>query len=62
MYSFRIILEAAFSLHDRTFLENIGSILLFSVVVSIIFYLKYTTQVFAIRQDLFLPKDPRYIF
>ncbi|GFR74610.1 sodium/hydrogen exchanger [Elysia marginata] len=29
-----ITLEAAYSLHDRTFLENIGSILLFAIVVS----------------------------
>ena len=31
-----IILEAAFSLHDRTFVENIGSILLFAVVGTVL--------------------------
>ncbi|XP_035828489.1 sodium/hydrogen exchanger 2 [Aplysia californica] len=31
-----IILEAAFSLYDRTFLENIGSVLLFAVVGTIL--------------------------
>ncbi|CAL1533011.1 unnamed protein product [Lymnaea stagnalis] len=31
-----IILEAAFSLHDRTFMENIGSILLFAVLGTVL--------------------------
>ena len=35
---FRIILEAAFSLYDRTFLQNLGSILIFSVIVSKFFH------------------------
>lgn len=31
---YRIILEAAYSLYDRTFAENIGGVLLFAVLVS----------------------------
>ena len=35
----RIILESAYSLHDRVFMDNIGTILVFAVIVSTCFFL-----------------------
>ena len=35
---FRIVLESAYSLHDRTFYENIGTTLIYAVVVSTSLY------------------------
>jgi hypothetical protein len=34
LYNYRIILEASFSLYDKTFADNIGSILILAVIVS----------------------------
>ena len=34
---FRIVLEASYSLHNRVFLDNIGSILVFAVIVSMLY-------------------------
>ena len=35
VYIFRIILEAAYSLYDRAFFDNLATILLMAVVVSL---------------------------
>ena len=37
VFFFRIVLESAYSLHDRTFYENIGTTLIYAVIVSSLF-------------------------
>ena len=54
---FRIILEAAYSLHDRTFADNVGTVLLYAVVVSGVStgMRKLLPTYFNITDDVFLP-------
>ena len=33
-FNCRIILESAWSLHDRTFFDNVGTVLIYAVIVS----------------------------